>query len=247
MTQGFPKLATAAGLLLFAAACDDRPVQPNLGELDPQATRPATSDTIKSEQFRTWPASDRAAFLAGRVIAADLLFRAGVGDAALEQIAGATQRMMSVQDGELQALGFEPARMKALSAALELGRPAEEVTPLFAEAETNLSSVLSATQAAPEDVTAFLMRMSAEDYELGVQYGEIADARAYQSAYGYAVAARDLIAPLDEAVYGDLRLELDILVLMWPAGGPLTGRTPPPEMQMADQYSRVKLALAELP
>lgn len=91
------------------------------------------------------------------------------------------------------------------------------------------------------------MRLSAEAYEAGVKYGEIIDLEAYQAAYGYAVAARDLISPLDETVYGDLRLELDILVLMWPAAGPLAGRTPPPEVRMSEQFARVKMALAVLP
>lgn len=247
MSQGFLKLAAGAGCLLMAAACDEPSVRPEMDMFDPIAAQPVMSDKIRVEQYRSWPASDRAAFLAGRVIAADMLFRAGEAEAAAAQIAGVAQPVLETDEGALQALGFEPARVEALVAALELGRPEEEVMPLFTGAEENLSAALAASGAAPVDTTAFLMRLSAEAYERGVRYGEIIDVTAYQSAYGYAVTARDLISPLDDAVYGDLRLELDILVLMWPASGPLPDRTPPPELRMAEQFARVKLAMAVLP
>lgn len=247
MIHGFLKLAAGAGFLLIVAACDEPPPGAGAGGFDPLAAKPATHDPIKAEQFRSWPASDRAAFVAGRVIAADMLYRAGAGDAAAAQIAGVTQQVMPGDDGALAALGFESALVEALAAALELGRPEEEIAPLFVQAETNVSAAIAASGAAPEDVTAFLMQLSADAYGAGVKYGEIIDAKAYQSSYGYALAARDLISPLDEGVYGDLRLELDILVLMWPAAGPLPDRTPPPEVRMAEQFGRVKAALTKLP
>ena len=197
MVQLVLKRSIAAGLLLLTAACEDQPGRPELGQLDPVAVKPATSDKIKSEEFRTWAPSDRAAFLAGR--------------------------------------------------ALELDRPAEEIEPLLAGAESSLFAALAASDAPPKESVAFLMRLSAEAYERGVKYGEIIDAPAYQSAYGYAVAAREVVSRLDDAVYGALRLELDILALMWPAAGPVPERTPPPELRMSEQFARVKLALSALP
>ncbi|PKP80918.1 MAG: hypothetical protein CVT79_12945 [Alphaproteobacteria bacterium HGW-Alphaproteobacteria-18] len=247
MTSNLLKLAAGTSLALMVAACDAQPYRSDPGKFDPLVSKPAMSETIRSEQFRSWSTSDRAAFLAGRVIAADMLFRAGEIEAAAAQLSGLSQQIGSVEDGKLQSLGFLPARIEALSAALELGRPEEEIAERFADAEANLSDVLSASGAEPAEVVAFLMRQAAEAYDLGVRYGDVIDAGAYQAAYGFAVTARDLISPLDEAVYGDLRLELDILVLMWPAAGPLPDRTPPPEVRMAEQFARVKLALATLP
>jgi len=246
MKQAVLALSAATSLVLVVA-CDGQPARPKLGELDPQAGKPVTSDTIKSEQFRSWAPSERAAFLMGRVIAADMLFRAGEREAATAQLYGLANRFSTADDGALRALGFEPERIDMLSAGLELGRAEDEIAQLFADAEANLSAALAGSGTAPEDTVTFLMRQSAEAYDLGVRYGEVEDAKAYQAAFGFAVAARDLISPLDPAVYGDLRLELDILVLMWPSAGPLPGRTPPPEMRMSEQFARVKLALTMLP
>lgn len=247
MKQAALVVSAAASLALIASACDGQPAKPRLGELDPQAGKPVTSDTIKSEQFRSWAPSEQAAFVMGRVIAADMLFRAGEKDAAAIQLEGLANRFSAADDGSLQALGFEPQRIDMLSAGLELGRADEEVQQLFADAEANLSAALAASGTPPEDTVTFLMQQSAEAYDLGVKYGEVEDAKAYQAAFGFAVAARDLISPLDPEVYGDLRLELDILVLMWPSAGPLPGRTPPPEVRMSEQFARVKVALTMLP
>ncbi len=247
MKQAALVISAAASLALIVSACDGQPAKPRLGELDPQAGKPVTSDTIKSEQFRSWAPSEQAAFVMGRVIAADMLFRAGEKDAAAIQLEGLANRFSAADDGSLQALGFEPQRIDMLSAGLELGRADEEVQQLFADAEANLSAALAASGTPPEDTVTFLMQQSAEAYDLGVKYGEVEDAKAYQAAFGFAVAARDLISPLDPEVYGDLRLELDILVLMWPSAGPLPGRTPPPEVRMSEQFARVKLALTRLP
>jgi hypothetical protein len=43
-----------------------------------------------------------------------------------------------------------------------------------------------------------------------------------------------------------LRLELELLVRMWPAEGPLSGHAPPPLMSVAAQLSRVELELSSL-
>ena len=247
MIQGLLKLTAGAGLALMVVACDDQPPGGSPAPFDPMVANPAAPKAVKAEEAGGWSPPQQAAFLAGRVIAADMVFRAGERDAAKAQLADVRQQMTALDTGALQALGFEPARIEAIQGALDLDLPEEEIAPLFAGAESNLSGVIEVSGVAPKETVTFLMRLSAEAYEAGVKYGEIIDLEAYQAAYGYAVAARDLIAPLDETVYGDLRLELDILVLMWPATGPLAGRTPPPEMRMSEQFARVKMALAVLP
>lgn len=247
MIQGFLKLTACAGLTLMAAACDEKPPPGAPAPFDPMTAQPAASRAVKVDQAAGWSPPQQAAFLSGRLIAADMMFRAGERDAAKAQLANLKQQITTLDAGALQALGFEPARMDAVQGALDLGLPEEEVAPLFAGAESNLASVLEVSGVAPKETVTFLMRLSAEAYEDGVKYGDIIDLDAYQAAYGYAVAARDLISPLDETVYGDLRLELDILVLMWPAAGPLADRTPPPEVRMSEQFGRVKVALAKMP
>ncbi|MGE6696697.1 hypothetical protein ACQKH5_03320 [Hyphomonas sp. NPDC076900] len=247
MIQGLLRLTAGAGLALMVVACDEQPPQGRPAAFDPMVANPATQKAVKADEAAGWSPPQQAAFLAGRLIAADRVFRAGERDAAKMQLGDLRQQMAALDSGALQSLGFEPARIEAIQGALDLDLPEEEITPLFAGAESNLAGVIEVSGVAPKETVTFLMRLSAEAYEAGVKYGEIIDLEAYQAAYGYALAARDLISPLDETVYGDLRLELDILVLMWPAVGPLPGRTPPPEVRMSEQFARVKVALAVLP
>ncbi|MBY9065826.1 hypothetical protein K1X12_02895 [Hyphomonas sp. WL0036] len=155
--------------------------------------------------------------------------------------------MTSADMAALARLGFDAGPLSALSGALDLDRPTEEVAALFEAASANLAEAIAATDEAPEDVVSFLMRLSAEAYDHSVRFSEIKDLEEYQAAYGYAVAARNLVEPLDPETYGGLSLELKLLVLMWPSAGPLAGSTPPPEFQMADQFARVKLVLSQMP
>lgn len=248
MIPAMLKLMAAASLALMVAACDETSAQQGgASQFDPMAAKPAATKAMKSDEAVSWTAPQQAAALSGRLIAADMMFRAGERDGAKAQLKGLKQAMTTLDTGALQALGFEPARIDAIQGALDLGLTDKEIAPLFARAEANLSGVIEASGVAPEETVTFLMRLSAKAYEAGVKYGDIVDLDAYQASFGYAVAARDLIAPLDAAVYGDLRLELDILVLMWPAAGPVAGHTPPPEVRMSEQFGRVKLALAGLP
>ena len=73
------------------------------------------------------------------------------------------------------------------------------------------------------------------------------DLASYQTAYGLAVTARDIVAAQDPEVYGKLTLDLEILVRMWPGKGPLATSTPAPDTEMALALSNVKSTLAALP
>ena len=61
------------------------------------------------------------------------------------------------------------------------------------------------------------------------------------------MTARDIVAAQDDVAYDDLRLELEILMRMWPGKGPVAASTPAPDLEMAQALSNVKLALARLP
>jgi hypothetical protein len=98
-----------------------------------------------------------------------------------------------------------------------------------------------------KDTVAFLMKALGNAYEAGANAGTISDIEAYQTAYGLAIAARDIVAAQPDEAYSDLRLELELLVRMWPGAGPLASSTPAPDAEMALALSNVKLVLAGLP
>lgn len=240
------RLLACAGLVMAMAACDDPPPPRLAAEIATPAAK-VTSETIEAEEFRRWALGERLAYAWGRVLAAKKLYQSGDTPSAAEQMSGLAEKMTSADMAALARLGFDAGPLSALSGALDLGRPDEEVSALFETAVANLSEAAAMSGEPAEDIVAFLMRLSAEAYGLGVRFSEIEDLEAYQAAYGYAAAARDLVEPLDPEAYGDLSLELKLLVLMWPSAGPLAGSTPPPEFQMADQFARVKLMLSLMP
>lgn len=240
-------LVLAGALTLILAGCDDAPPAVSGEPYRPPPGGTAPTERMQADQWRTWPLAHRAAYIAGRVAAADMLYRMGHETEAAGHLKRPVEQVYSVDRAGLQALGFRAELVDAAAGAIEIGRPPDEVEPLLAGAVSNLAGTLAASGAAPKDLVTFLMRVCAEAYDAGVDRGDIVNVEAYQASYGYAVAARDLVATLERETYGDLRLELDILVLMWPASGPVEGSAPPPEIRMAEQLSRVRLALALAP
>lgn len=234
-------------LVLVLAGCDDGAPRISGEPYIPPAGGAPVTEKIQTEQWRAWPLEHRAAYIAGRVTAADMLYRMGYREAAAQHLKQPVTQINAVDPAGLQAIGFRFEVISAAAGAIDAGQPAETVEPLLAEAGTNLMDVLTASEAAPGELVRFLMRLCAEAYDRGVDQVDVVDEEAYQAAFGYAVTARDLVSPLDIETYGDLRLELDILVLMWPAGGPVEGAAPPPEIRMAEQLQRVKLALIAVP
>lgn len=239
-------LLISASFALHLGGCDD-PGAPISGQpyQPPPGGAPAT-ERMLTDQFRTWPLAHRAAYIAGRVTAADMLYRMGHESDAVVHLKRPVEQLYAIDGPGLDALGFRADLVNAAAGAMDVGRPSDEVEGLLAEANANLTDVLGASGERPQGLVSFLMRACAEAYEAGIDRGDIVNAEAYQASYGYALAARDLVAALDAETYGDLRLELDILVLMWPASGPVEGSAPPPEIRMAEQFSRIKIALARL-
>ena len=97
------------------------------------------------------------------------------------------------------------------------------------------------------ETTGFLMKSLGAAYEAGAEAGTISSAEAYQTAYGLAVTARDIVAAQEDAAYRELRLELELLVRMWPGKGPSATFTPAPDLEMAQALLDIKLALSRLP
>lgn len=193
------------------------------------------------------PASQRAALVAAHAEAAFALYRAGETDAALQHLGHLDAAEHADLMVGLDTLGYAPDALAAVRSAAESGVSAEEAAASLDAASATLASLRSGAGGDVVETTEFLMKRLAAEFEQGAEAGTITDGEAYQMAYGLAVAARDVAGAADQEVYGDLRRELDFLVLMWPRGGPVSSAVAPPEMQMAEQLARVKLAMAALP
>ncbi len=193
------------------------------------------------------PVEKRLAFMSGHVAAGLALYRAGAPGEAAPHLLHPVSETHADERAGLDALGFKPEVFEQVSAALEAGKPAEEIEPLLAEAEANLKAMREAAGGTPKELIEYLMKTTADEFDAGVDNGEIVNAGEFQDAYGFAVVARDIASAQDPAVYGDLKLELDLLVLMWTGKAPLAASTPAPESEMALQLARVKTALAALP
>jgi hypothetical protein len=199
------------------------------------------------DAMQALPVEKRLAFMSGHVEAGLALYRAGAPDQAARHLLHPVSETHASERGGLDALGFKPEVFEQVSAALDAGKPASEVEPLLAEAEANVAAMRAAAGGEPKALIEYLMLTLADEYDAGVDDGAIVNAGEYQDAYGFAVVARDIAAAQDPAVFGALRTELDMLILMWPGKGPLADSTPAPEALMAEALERVKSAIANLP
>lgn len=242
--HGFlPLQAAAMALALSLSACDEpamprEPYVPGIGPVD---------ETVEAAKVRAWSPGQRAAFMQARLITAQRFLEAGQQpDAvtALVEAAGATYR---IEPAAMDAAGYLQPPLDAVKAALSLERPDEEVLAALEAAEAHLAGLQTAEDSSGAAMIGFLMQACADAYASGVSYGDILRPLDYQTAYGLAVLASELSATLDPETHGDLQLELRMLVLMWPAAGPVDTATPPPEFQMAEQFARIRSALADLP
>jgi len=186
------------------------------------------------------PASQRAALAYAHAVTAVALYRSGEDAAGAVHAAHLDASAHSGLMVGLDTLGFDAAPIEAVRAA-----PQDETA--FAAFGAMLAALRPNATGTINETTGFLMKSLGAGYEAGADADAILDAEAYQTAYGLAVTARDLVAAQEGAVYSDLRLELEMLVRMWPGSGPVMTATPAPDTEMALALSNVKLALARLP
>lgn len=231
-------IAVGLGLCMALAGCGQD--APNYGE--PYAT-PSAAEQKKAVAWELnaseLPASQRAALAYAHAVTAIALYRAGEpGGGAVHagQIdAGAHPGLMV----GLDTMGFDPGAVAAVAAAPEDEAAAEAARLMLAAMRPGMTGDVKAT-------TELLMKQLAAEYEAGADRGTIVDLTSYQTAYGLAVTARDIVVAQDPEVYGKLTLELEMLVRMWPGEGPLETSTPAPDSEMAAALSRVKSALSGL-
>jgi hypothetical protein len=191
-------------------------------------------------------AEKRVAFMSGHVKAGLALYRAGaLADAAPHLLHPVSETHASERAG-LNALGFNEAPFRDVSAALAAGKPAADIAPLLAAAEANLQTVRVAAGGDPAEIIDFLMTVCLAEYKVGVIGDKVTELGEYQDAYGFAMVARDMAAELRPDPVDPLRIELEMLARMWPKEGPVSGGSIAPVPVVASQIARVKLELSTL-
>ena len=121
------------------------------------------------------PVEQRLAFMSGHVAAGLALYRAGESEAAAPHLLHPVSETHAAERAGLDAIGFDPAPFRAVSDALEAGRPASEIEPLLAAAEANLDNMRAAAPGDPADQIRFLMETAMEEYGVGVKDGKVTD------------------------------------------------------------------------
>ncbi|MFN3313039.1 MAG: hypothetical protein ACK46Q_06205, partial [Hyphomonas sp.] len=186
-------------------------------------------------------------YMQARLITAQRFLETGREPEAVTALLEAAEATYRIDPDGMDQAGYQRAQLDAVTAALSLERPDEEVLAALEAAEAHLASLREPAEGGGAELISFLMQICAEAYEAGVSLGSVRRPLEYQTAYGLAILAQELASELDAETHGDLHLELRMLVLMWPAAGPVTTAAPPPEFQMAEQFARVGSALAGLP
>jgi hypothetical protein len=238
--------AAGLGLLILVAACGKEEVRRG----EPYTPPPAAEEeaaVFGETEVATLPPSMRAALVTAHAEAAIALYVAGETDAAKAHLEHADSALHPDLLLGLDTMGFDPEPLNVVYDHIESGMPGSEAGSVLDAARDMLRSLRAGAGGDAATTIEFLMKALAREYEKGADTGEITDPEAYQFAWGLAVAARQVAAEAEPETYDALRRELDFLVLMWPAAGPISGGIAAPEAQMADQLSRVKLILVSLP
>jgi hypothetical protein len=126
------------------------------------------------------------------------------------------------------------AELDAVAAAVEAGKPSDEVDAHAATLFAAIDSIRPTKEAAP--VTAVikdLIRTAAEEYEIGVKGGKIDNVHEYQDAWGFTQTSKAMLAGLSAEAKTEhasevaaIEAELAVLDALWPdlAGkAPVTG------------------------
>lgn len=208
----------------------------------PQAAAPAEAGT-GGHEMASLPVAHRVAFMSGHVTAGLALYRAGAPEEAAPHLLHPVSETHAAERAGIDALGFDPAPFRSVSAALEAGRPAAEVEPMLAAAEANIALLRRNAGGDPADIIDYLMRTAEAEYVIGVRDGGVADPGEYQDAYGFAVVALDTAARLPEPVRALAVRELQGLIALWPPGGPLAASRPAPVETVTARIARVRAAV----
>ncbi len=191
------------------------------------------------------PVDQRAAMISSEVTVAAALARTGQIEDAAKHLRIA---MDDIKPGGLTRLvekGFDPDLIESAEAALSSGAAPEEIEAKIAAAEANVAELQANAGGDPVELVVFLMKRCENAYRAGVSFSnEIEDPILYQKSYGYAVTAQEAAGRIKSADASNLQLELKLLVLMWPAEGPIAGDVPAPPSTFLSQLARIGLELS---
>lgn len=244
-------LSTALASGAVAACSQTSPDEPLTADAPPVAAAEA-GESGEGEGgeaghgMDTLPVEKRVAFMSGHVEAGLALFRAGAPEQAAKHLLHPVSETHEVERAGIDALGFDQDIFLQVSQALEDGRPADEIEPQLAAAEANMALMQQNAGGDPVDVIGYLMDTVFEEYRIGVTDGVITDPGEYQDAFGFTVVALDIASQIEDRNTDRLISELETLLAMWPATGPLADSTPTPVSELVAQTSRVHIALGEL-
>jgi hypothetical protein len=193
------------------------------------------------------PVDQRAAMIASQTAVAAALARAGENDAAAEHLRRAITEIKPGGLSRLVGKGLDPDLFDKAAESLASGGAPEEAGAALAAVEANADELQANAGGDTVELIVFLMKRCENAYRSGVTFSnEIDNPLSYQKAYGYAVTAQELAGSLDPEEASGLQLELKMLVMMWPAEGPVAGDLPAPPSTFLSQLSRVGLELSAL-
>ena len=193
------------------------------------------------------PVEHRAAFMWGHVKAGMKLYRDGFAEQASVHLLHPVSETHQSERAGLDALGFDAAPFERVSAALAAGTDASKIEADLAAADDIMKLVNDSAAGDPEDVIAFLLDTTLDEYKIGVTDGVVTDPGEYQDAWGFVQVASDIAEQFgrDSPEAIELQNELRKLADLWPAS--IDGETPPASVsEVASQISVVRLVLSSL-
>ena len=187
----------------------------------------------------TLPVEKRIAFMSGHVEVGLALYRAGKPDQAAQHLMHPVSEMHQAERAGIDALGFNAAVFKAVSKAMDEGKPASEIEPMLTEAEENITLLQKNAGGDLKEIISFLMETVVEEYSAGVSAGKIVESGEYQDAFGFSMVALKISKRMEGDKSAQLIKELIKLVDMWPEGGPLADSTPQPVEDVVEQTNNI--------
>ncbi len=187
----------------------------------------------------------RLVFMAGHVEAGLALYRAGKPEMAARHLSHPVTETHASERAGLDAIGFDPAVFKAVSAALEADQSADAIAPQLAAAEANLATMREKAGGDAAAQIRFLMDTAVAEYTVAVPAGTVTDAAEYQDAWGFVKVARQIAETLDAPKAGEVRKTLDTMLALWPADAPIPPENPAAAGKVSALASRVQLDLPQ--
>ncbi len=187
----------------------------------------------------------RLVFMSGHTEAGLALYRAGKPEMAARHLMHPVSETHASERAGLDALGFDPEIFKAVSAALEAGKPAAEIEPQLKAAEANLAAMRKSAGGDPSAQMRFLMDKASAEYAVAVPADKVVDPAEYQDAWGFVTVARQIAENIDTPKSAEIRKTLDTMLALWPSEGPIPPEKPAAAGKISALASRVQLDLTQ--